>query len=32
MIDCAKGLHYLHENGIIHRDIKPSNILLNSKL
>ena len=26
--ETAKGLAYLHENGVIHRDIKPSNILL----
>ena len=26
----AKGVHYLHENGVVHRDIKPANVLLSS--
>ncbi|EAL51187.1 tyrosine kinase, putative [Entamoeba histolytica HM-1:IMSS] len=30
IIDAAKGIQYLHNNGILHRDIKPENILIMS--
>ncbi len=31
IFQCAKGLDYAHQNGVIHRDIKPGNIMISSK-
>jgi tRNA A-37 threonylcarbamoyl transferase component Bud32 len=30
--EIAKGIKYLHNNGILHRDLKPENIMINDKL
>jgi len=30
MLDVARGMEYLHEQGIIHRDLKPGNVLVAS--
>jgi serine/threonine protein kinase len=28
MLDCAKGVTYLHTSGIMHRDLKPDNLMM----
>jgi serine/threonine protein kinase len=30
IFQCAKGLDYAHQNGVIHRDIKPGNIMIST--
>lgn len=27
-IDCVRGLHHLHQHGVVHGDIKPQNLLV----
>ncbi len=31
MYQCAKGLDYVHRQGVIHRDLKPGNIMLSNE-
>ncbi|MFC1534664.1 serine/threonine-protein kinase, partial [Thermodesulfobacteriota bacterium] len=31
IFQCAKALHFAHQNGVIHRDIKPSNIIISAE-
>eukprot|EP01105_Mastigella_eilhardi_P014283 TRINITY_DN3260_c0_g1_i2.p1 TRINITY_DN3260_c0_g1~~TRINITY_DN3260_c0_g1_i2.p1 ORF type:complete len:290 (+),score=76.49 TRINITY_DN3260_c0_g1_i2:323-1192(+) len=28
MLDCCRGMHFLHTSGIVHRDLKPDNLLV----
>ncbi|CAM9851885.1 unnamed protein product, partial [Discosporangium mesarthrocarpum] len=30
MLDCLRGLHYLHSHSVVHGDIKPANLLVSS--